>query len=95
MTARPPVTFAQQGHDVIVLIDDGYGRKLAASEQHRLVRLTEENRAIGSLRLISTVTVLERAAGGEFLQTRAELRELYERLRTLDVNRPRCRAVLF
>ncbi len=75
---------AEAGDDVIVLIDDGDGCRLAAREAARLDRLHRAGKPVGSIRVIGTLTVLERAAGGEHLPDRAALRKLYERLRGLD-----------
>lgn len=84
MAIAHAAVLADQGTDVIVLMDDSGGRNLVAQEQRRLKRLREAGRTVGQLHLISTITVLERAAGGEHLPTRAALQDLYARLRTLD-----------
>ncbi|AMS05864.1 hypothetical protein DUY81_00895 [Acidipropionibacterium acidipropionici] len=75
---------AETGENVIVLIDDGGGRRLAASEARRLDRMRHAGKQVGTISLIGTVTVLERAAGGAHLPDRAALRTLYQRLRGLD-----------
>lgn len=75
---------ADRGVRMIVLIDDQWGRRLAAAEQRRLERLRSNGRPVGRIDLISTTTVLERAAGSVHLPDRASLRALYQRLRTLD-----------
>lgn len=41
-----------------------------------------------SIRLISTLTVLERAAGGQHIPDRGSMRSLYARLRGLDDGLP-------
>lgn len=79
---------AEAGEHVIVLIDDGGGCRAATAEARRLQRLQTGRRAVGSIGLIQTVTVLERAAGGEHLPDRASMRELYGRLRNLDDGLP-------
>ncbi|GLB64614.1 hypothetical protein NCCP2495_24930 [Dietzia sp. NCCP-2495] len=44
---------------------------------------------MGSIGLIGTLTVLERAAGGQSLPDKAALRSLYDKLRRLDDGLPR------
>lgn len=80
---------AESGSDVIVLIDDRDGRERASKESNRLRRLWERGDAVGSIGLIGTLTVLERAAGGQFLPDKAALRSLYDKLRRLDDGLPR------
>lgn len=75
---------AERGDRVIVLIDDGGGRQMAANEAGRLQRLQTAGRSVGQIDLISTVTVLRKAAGREHLPDRASMRDLYARLRQLD-----------
>lgn len=75
---------AHRGHNVIVLIDDGEGRQLAASVQKRLELLRNTGANVGSIGLISTLTVLEKAAGEDYLPSRQDMRKLYDRLRKLD-----------
>lgn len=79
---------AESGSDIIVLIDDGGGCRSAASEARRLDRLRHAGSQVGSIRLIHTTTVLERAAGGKYLPDKAALRALYGRLRSLDDGLP-------
>ncbi|GAB3170063.1 hypothetical protein GCM10027059_35970 [Myceligenerans halotolerans] len=79
---------AEAGEHVIVLIDDGGGCRAAAAEGRRLQRLQAAGKAVGSIRLIHTLTVLERAAGGEHLPDRSAMRDLYGRLRNLDDGLP-------
>ena len=45
-------------------------------------------REVGSIRLIGTLTVLERAAGGKYLTDKAAMRDVYKRLRELDDGLP-------
>lgn len=54
---------AERGERVIVLIDDGGGRRMAAVEAARLQRLQAAGHSVGRIDLISTVTVLQKAAG--------------------------------
>lgn len=79
---------AEAGNHVIVLIDDGDGCRAATAEAKRLQRLQARGQAVGSIGLIHTVTVLERAAGGEHLPDRNAMRDLYSRLRSLDDGLP-------
>jgi len=84
MVVAHAVVAAEQGKDVLVLIDDSDGRRVAAMEARRLDRLREAGQDVGKLRLISTMTVLRNAAGKEYLPDRQSMRDLYERLRGLD-----------
>lgn len=79
---------AEAGENVIVLIDDGEGCCDAAKEARRLQRLLKAGEPVGSIGLVHTVTVLERAAGAEYLPDKNSMRDLYGRLRTLDDGLP-------
>lgn len=80
---------AQAGERVLVLIDDGAGRQLAAAQRSRLNRLKAAgNTSLGSIALISTVTVLKIAAQHALVTDRGEMRQIYARLRTLDAGLP-------
>ena len=69
---------------VTVLIDDGPGARIATSEIRRLERLRADGRAVGSISLINTLTVLERAAHTEHIPDKATMRSIYQQLRGLD-----------
>ena len=84
MVIAHAVVAAELGHRVSVLIDDGGGRQMAAIQAERLNRLRVAGRTVGSIHLVSTVSVLKKAAGGQYLPDRNAMRELYGRLRTLD-----------
>jgi hypothetical protein len=84
MVIAHAVVAAERGENVIVLIDDGGGRSMVAVEQRRLQRLHAVNGVPGRIDLISTLTVLKKAAGREHLPDKASMRVLYERLRKLD-----------
>jgi hypothetical protein len=84
MVVAHAVVAAEAGEQVSVLIDDGGGRRMATREAQRLQRLRAAGGAVGDLRLISTVSVLKKAAGREHLPDRRSMRELYGRLRGLD-----------
>ncbi len=71
-----------------VLIDDGPGAEIATSEIARLRRLGSGGSSVGSITLVSTLTVLERAAGKEHLPDRSAMRDTYRRLRELDDGLP-------
>ncbi|GIH68983.1 MULTISPECIES: PIN domain-containing protein [Sphaerimonospora] len=88
MVIAHAVVAAESGQAVTVLIDDGYGARLASSEIRRLDRLRSQGRPIGSIRLASTHTVLERAAGGQYLPDREAMCEVYTRLRRCDDGLP-------
>ncbi|WP_027943132.1 hypothetical protein [Amycolatopsis taiwanensis] len=87
MVIAHAVVAAESGATVIVLIDDGPGVRTATSEINRLTLLRAKDRAVGSIRLVSTLTVLERAAGGQHIPDRAAM-HVYERLRGLDDGLP-------
>ena len=88
MVIAHAVVAAESGHPAIVLIDDGPGAAIATSEIRRLQRLASSGRAVGSITLASTLTVLGRAAGTEHLPDRAAMRDTYRRLRELDDGLP-------
>lgn len=88
MVIAHAVVAAEAGETVTVLIDDGPGARAATSEIGRLERLRAADKAMGSIRLVSTLTVLERAAGGEHIPDRSAMRVLYGRLRGLDDGLP-------
>lgn len=84
MVVAHAVVAAEQGAHVIVLIDDSGGRQMAAREAARLQRLQRANPGTGRVSLISTVSVLKKAAGSEHLPDRSAMRDLYIRLQKLD-----------
>jgi len=88
MVIAHAVVAAEAGDSVTVLIDDGLGARIATSEMSRLQRLSSQGRTVGSMRLVSTLTVLERAAGGKHIPDRATMRDIYQRLRGLDDGLP-------
>ena len=75
---------AERGANVIVLIDDGAGARLAQLEADRLNRLRTAGHACGQIKLIGTHTVLARAAGTQHLKDKTALRNLYQRMRSCD-----------
>jgi hypothetical protein len=88
MVIAHAVVAAEAGAEVVVLIDDGLGAQIADSEIRRLERLRRTAPAVGAVRLASTLTVLERAARNGHVRDRAEMREIYQRLRGLDDGLP-------
>ncbi len=88
MVIAHAVVAAEAGGSVLVLIDDGPGARMATGEIRRLDRLRGSGRAVGSIGLVSTLTVLERAAGGQHIPTKDAMRTLYQRLRGLDDGLP-------
>ncbi|MEV4385194.1 hypothetical protein AB0J68_05620 [Micromonospora sp. NPDC049580] len=88
MVVAHAVVAAEAGESMTVLIDDGAGARLATSEVGRLQRLRAQGRAVGSIRLVNTLTVLERAAGSEHVPDKTAMRDVYDRLRGLDDGLP-------
>jgi hypothetical protein len=88
MVIAHAVVAAESGETVTVLIDDGPGTRTATSEINRLKRLHASGHAVGSIRLVSTLTVLERAAGGQHIPNKPTMRTIYARLRGLDDGLP-------
>jgi hypothetical protein len=88
MVIAHAVVAAEAGEAVTVLIDDGPGARIATSEISRLQRLRSNGRAVGSIRLASTLTVLERAASGRHIPDKHTMRDIYQRLRGLDDGLP-------
>lgn len=84
MVVSHAVVAAESGSDIVALIDETAGAELAASEQRRLGRLGSQGRAVGSIQLVNTATVLEAAAGKAYLPDRAAMRDLYKRMRSID-----------
>ncbi|MES9538155.1 hypothetical protein [Actinomadura sp. NPDC000600] len=88
MVIAHAVVAAEAGDEVIVLIDDGPGARIAKTEANRLRLLRIGGTPVGALRLVNTLTVLEKAAGGEHIPDRGAMRSLYVRLRQLDDGLP-------
>lgn len=84
MVVAHAVVAAERGEHVIVLIDDGGGRVVAAQEAARLQRLKKHRPEVGAISLVTTVTVLKTAAGGEHLPDKDAMRDLYGKLRGID-----------
>ncbi|GAA5112845.1 hypothetical protein [Haloechinothrix salitolerans] len=84
MVIAHAVVAAEAGETVTVLIDDEHGARTATSEIGRLDRLRTAGHTMGSIRLVNTLTVLERAAGGQHIPDKATMQSIYKRLRSLD-----------
>lgn len=88
MVVAHAAMFAESGHDVIVLIDDGGGQRLAGSEARRLDRLRQAGTQVGRLKVITTITVLKRSIRSDLVPDKKALRDLYSRIRPLDDGLP-------
>lgn len=88
MVIAHAVVAAEAGQSVVVLIDDGAGARLATLEINRLNRLHNQGRSVGAIRLAGTLTILQRAAGTEYLPDKARMRAVYDRLRACDDGLP-------
>ena len=88
MVIAHAVVAAEAGESVTVLIDDGPGIRTATTEIARLQRLRAIGRTVGSIRLVNTLTVLERAAGSQHIPDKLAMRTVYARLRSLDDGLP-------
>lgn len=84
MVVAHAVVLAEAGQRVTVIIDDRGGAALATNESRRLDRLRAAGRSCGSIGLVNTVTILEKAAGGKYLPDKQVMREVYGRLRGCD-----------
>jgi hypothetical protein len=87
MVIAHAVVAAEAGDTVTVLIDDGDGARTATSEVRRLERLRLQGNNVGAIRLVSTLTILERAAGTH-VPDKATMRAIYQRMRGLDDGLP-------
>jgi hypothetical protein len=88
MVIAHAVVAAEAGAAVTVLIDDGAGARAATLELNRLRRLRANSRAVGSIRLVNTLTVLEAAANTSHIPDKHAMRTTYNRLRGLDDGLP-------
>lgn len=79
---------AERGIDTTVLIDDGPGRLLAATEARRLRHQAAAQGGTGALYLMSTPDVLRHAIRTEYIPDKSEMRKTYERMRGLDDGLP-------
>ena len=84
MVIAHAVILVEGGTDVVIVIDDGDGARLADAEAQRLERIRERDPMVGTLSLVRTVTILEAAVTRGLIADRGELRRLYGRMRDLD-----------
>ena len=84
MVIAHAVILVEGGTDVVIVIDDGDGARLADAEAQRLERIRERDPMVGTLSLVRTVTILEVAVTRGLIADRGELRRLYGRMRDLD-----------
>ncbi len=84
MVIAHAVVKAEQGESILVLIDDGEGRAVAIREARRLERRRAAGKTVGAIELVGTLTVLEAAAGTEYIPDRGAMKKIYSRLRELD-----------
>lgn len=88
MVIAHAVAAAESGQTVTILMDDGLGSRMAAAEINRLERRRRDGMSVGSIKLASTLTVLENAACGQHIPDKATMRAIYARLRCLDDGLP-------
>lgn len=84
MVIAHAVVAAEARADVVVLIDETNGARIATAEKRRLERLRAAGSDVGSITIANTATVLARAARSKHLPDRAAMRALYVRFRGLD-----------
>jgi len=87
MVVAHAVVAAEAGREVIVLIDDSGGARIATKECARLDRLRASGRSVGTIKLVDTRTVLELQAG-RLIADRGEMRTIYNQMRGLDDGLP-------
>lgn len=83
------VAFAMQGDDVTVVIDDGDGRRLAATQGRRMERLSAIQVAksaspYGRVTLMSTVGIIASAVRAGVISDKGQMKRAYEQLRACD-----------
>ncbi|MDO5511641.1 MAG: hypothetical protein Q4F73_02775 [Corynebacterium sp.] len=84
MVIAHAVVSAEAGENVIVMIDEGEGTRVAIREAERLERLRTAGAHCGSLRLLSTLDILSTAIRRQVITDRGHLRKIYAQFRTLD-----------
>ncbi|MFC6147551.1 hypothetical protein [Corynebacterium nasicanis] len=84
MVIAHAVVRAEAGTDVIILIDEAAGTRIAHRESARLERMRSANGGCGTLRLLSTMDILTVGAHRGLIADRGHMRRLYEQFRTLD-----------
>ena len=84
MVLAHAAVMVEAGTHVTVLIDDGPGQALAATEIRRYRALAAAHGSIGNYYLLSTPQVLLRAIKTTHIPDKAEMRKIYTRMRGLD-----------
>lgn len=84
MVVAHALVMAEQGRDVVVVIDEQAGAAMATAEARNLDRRRAAGKAVGRIILVNTVTILEGAISRGLVPGKAEMRSLYDRLRGLD-----------
>lgn len=84
MVIAHAVPLAESGYDVVVLIDDSEGARLATLEMKRIQRLVWEGSCDGSFTLVNTAGVLTAAAGNRWLPDKSAMRRVYTAIRACD-----------
>ncbi|MFD7654533.1 hypothetical protein ACFV4N_11205 [Actinosynnema sp. NPDC059797] len=84
MVVAHAVVAAQAGQQVIVLIDDADGARLAGQEIRRLRRLQAQGKPVGAIKLAGTLTILQGAVRRKLVPDKGAMRKIYGRLRSLD-----------
>jgi hypothetical protein len=88
MVVAHAALLAESGSDVIVLIDDRGGQRMASMEARRLDRVRLGGTPAGHLQIITTLTVLERSIRTDAMPDKKTMRDLYERICPLDDGLP-------
>lgn len=88
MVVAHAALLAESGSDVIVLMDDRGGQRMASNEARRLDRVRLGGIPAGHLQIITTLTVLERSIRTESMPDKKAMREIYERICPLDDGLP-------
>jgi hypothetical protein len=88
MVVAHAVVAAEAGADMIVLIDESEGARIATFEKMRLERRRERGDRVGSITLVNTLAVLAKAAKTEHLPDRSAMQTIYQKLREHDDGLP-------
>lgn len=84
MVIAHAVVSAESGMNVWILIDELRGSAVATAEKRRLERKQKSDKSVGSLRIINTETVLEKAVQIGCIKDRGQMKKIYAQLRDLD-----------
>ena len=83
MVVAHAVVAAETGVDVIVVIDDGGGARMAQQEARRLAIQQSVGRHYGSMQLIDTPGILKLAVRLGHIPNKGVMRKVYGKLRGL------------